>query len=245
VEVNLVYKNQNGKQHRTLNTSDHVVPELEGLSRLRRLYLDFRQISDEKMPYIARLRELEEFVAWDAVRLSDKGVAHLACLDRLSSIHISNSRIGDESLRIFSQLPRIERLSLQGNHFTDRGLKYLRGMKQLKSLWLGDGHGQITDVGAAELLHLKSLEEIDLQDYPISREMEERLRRLPNLKGSLFAGCFYVRIVPSWVPFPFIGRSVPVATTRLRTTNTRLPPLSFPDFERESTRIRPQVDASN
>jgi hypothetical protein len=134
------------------------------------------------MPHIAELRKLEIFFVWDAKQLSDRGVEHLAGLTRLSSIHISNSRIGDGSLRVFAQLPRIERLSLQENHFSDEGLRYLRDMKLLKSLWIGLGHGEITDAGAAELLNVKSLEEIDLQRYAVSPETQERLKKLPNFK---------------------------------------------------------------
>lgn len=245
VEVNLVYSNDSGKREETWNTSDEIIPNLEGFPRLRRLYLQSTQVTDATMPHIRRLRKLETFFVWDAEKLSDEGVEYLAHLDRLSSIHISNSRIGDESLRIFAQLPRIARLSLQGNHFSDRGLRFLRDMKQLESLWIGDGHGEITDAGAAELLNIKSLEEIDLQNYPISPQMQERLKELPNLKGSLFAGGFYVKLLPSWVPFPLIGRSVLLPTKPDRKETSRLPPLPSPDFEHELKRIWPSGNHSN
>jgi hypothetical protein len=183
VEVNLVYSEYSGKREETRNTSDEIVPQLEGFPALRRLYLRSTQVTDETMPHIARLRNLEVFFVWDAEQLSDQGVEHLADLDRLWSIHISSSRIGDGSLRVFAQLPRVEQLSLQENHFSDRGLRYLRDMKQLKSLWIGLGEGAITDDGAKYLLNLENLEELDLQGYPISPSMREQLRKLPNLKS--------------------------------------------------------------
>jgi hypothetical protein len=182
VEVNLVYSEYNGKREETRKSSDEIIPHLVGFPGLRHLYLRSTQVTDATMPHIASLRKLEIFFVWDATQLSDQGVEHLADLHGLSSIHISNSRIGDGSLRVFAQLPRIERLSLQENHFSDRGLRYLRDMKQLKSLWIGLGHGEITDVGAAELLNVKSLEEVDLQHYSISPETQERLKKLPNFK---------------------------------------------------------------
>jgi hypothetical protein len=76
-------------------------------------------------------------------------------------------------------------------------------MKQLKSIWIGLGDGEITDAGAQELLNINGLEELDLQDYSISSEMQDRLKEMPNLKGPLFVGQnFNVGIVPSWVRFP-------------------------------------------
>jgi Leucine-rich repeat (LRR) protein len=182
VEVNLVYNNDSGNREVTRNYSDEIIPILESFPSLRRLYLQSTQVTDGTMSHVSRLRKLDTFFVWDVEKLSDKGVGHLALLDRLSSIHISNSRIGDESLRIFSKLPRIERLSLQKNHFTDKGLRYLRDMKQLKYLWIGLGRGDITDKGTEYLLDLENLEEIDLQHYSISSGMQERLKKLPKLK---------------------------------------------------------------
>jgi Leucine-rich repeat (LRR) protein len=188
VEVNLVYSNDRGKREETRNTSDEIIPKLEAFPNLRRLYLHSTQVTDDTMPHVGRLRKLEEFFVWDATQLSDNGVEYLRNLDRLWSIHISNSRIGDDSLGVMSRLPRLERLSLQGNRFSDEGLAYLENMRHLKILWVGLGHGQITDQGANHLLKLRNLEELDLQGYVISNEMRISLKNLPKLKQLVWDG---------------------------------------------------------
>jgi hypothetical protein len=182
VEVNLVYSYDSGKREDGRNASDEIIPHLEGIPNLRRLFLHSTQVTDATMPHIARLRKLEVFFVWDAHELSDKGVQHLAGLKRLRDIHINDSRIGDESLRVFGQLPRIEQLSLQGNHFSDEGLTHLEEMERVKSLWIGLSNGKITDQGAMHLLRLRALEVLEVSHASISPAMQNRLRQLPNLK---------------------------------------------------------------
>jgi hypothetical protein len=235
IEVNLVYSDDRGKREETQNTSDEIIPNLEAFPNLRRLYLHSTQVTDDTMPHIARLRKLEEFFVWDATHLSDQGVEYLRNLDRLSSIHISNSRIGDESLHIMSRLPRLQRLSLQGNHFSNKGLQYLRSAKGLKSLWIGLGNGEITDAGAQHLLNLENLEELDLQHYSISSEMQARLKKLPKLKRLHFGGGGGIWFPPSWIKFRtsrlvILSSNQPPNERRTQNETRHLPPLPFSTF---------------
>jgi hypothetical protein len=63
--------------------------------------------------------------------------------------------IGDDDLQIISQLDQITSLNLDGSkRITDRGLKYLARMSQLRELVLS---GQITDKGLEFLQHLQEL----------------------------------------------------------------------------------------
>ena len=67
----------------------------------------------------------------------------------------SGNLIGDEDLRIISQLDQITSLNLDGsNRLTDKGLQYLARMPQLRELIMG---GQITDRGLESLAHLREL----------------------------------------------------------------------------------------
>src|SRR5258705_7906902 len=63
--------------------------------------------------------------------------------------------IGDDDLAIISQLDQITSLNLDGSkRITDKGLKYLARMPQLRELTLS---GQITDRGLESLQHLREL----------------------------------------------------------------------------------------
>jgi hypothetical protein len=64
--------------------------------------------------------------------------------------------IGDDDLAIISQLDQITSLNLDGSkRITDKGLKYLARMPQLRELTLS---GQITDRGLESLQHLRELQ---------------------------------------------------------------------------------------
>ena len=72
----------------------------------------------------------------------------------LTAINSANL-IGDNDLRIVSQLDQITSLNLDGSkRLTDKGLGYLARMPQLQELILG---GQITDRGLEVLAHLREL----------------------------------------------------------------------------------------
>ena len=121
--------------------------ELERLQEARLMHM--LSFAYEKAPLV---REL-----WDAIKLTDIGISHLAGLPRLQKVHISNGLIGDGSLAVFAKMPSIQELSLQGNNFSDAGLKHLAGMTQLRSLWVGMSKLPITDAGVRHLAGLTSL----------------------------------------------------------------------------------------
>jgi hypothetical protein len=67
----------------------------------------------------------------------------------------SGNLIGDDDLEIISQLDQITSLNLDGSkRLTDKGLRYLAQMPQLRELILG---GQITDKGLEALDYLREL----------------------------------------------------------------------------------------
>jgi hypothetical protein len=135
------------------------------------------------MAHVGQLRELEEIYMWDAKNLSDKGIGRLADLRRLKSIHASFSQITDESLRIFGRMSQMERLSLQGNHFTDRGLAHLAGLSRLDGLYIGIGDCQVTDAGLVYLEGLPVLTFLELQESKVTDQGVRRLQdKLPKLK---------------------------------------------------------------
>ena len=72
----------------------------------------------------------------------------------LTAVNSANL-IGDDDLAIISQLDQITSLNLDGSQrITDKGLKYLARMSQLRELNLS---GQITDRGLESLQHLREL----------------------------------------------------------------------------------------
>ncbi|MFN0054512.1 MAG: hypothetical protein ACKV0T_20235 [Planctomycetales bacterium] len=184
VEVNMVYHEDKGQRYDNRYTDcDEALRTAPSFPRLKRLYLHKGQATDVAMESLTQLQELEVFFVWDAIRLTDAGVGHLGHLERLESVHLSNSPIGDEALQVLSTLPNLRRMSMQQNHFSDAGLKYLANMSQLRSLWIGLGHGRITDEGIRSLEGLEDLQELDLQKTQVTPEgVAELQKALPKLQ---------------------------------------------------------------
>lgn len=182
VEVNLVY-NDDGPQR--LNNPNVIYVPLKclgGLPRLKALFLYDAQATDQGLAHVGRLKHLEKLYMWDASEVSDIGVQHLRNLSHLKDLHINNSNITDEALRIFGGLTRLETLSLQGNCFTDRGLKSLRRLTRLRQLCIGLGDTRITDEGLLHLHGLKNLSLLELQKSPVTQAGLAKLQQaLPKV----------------------------------------------------------------
>ncbi len=190
--VNLVYDDQVRGRNNTVAGSDKVLHGVGKLTNLRTLLLCGNQVSDDGLCDITALRHLEHLYMWDATGVTNRGTAHLRKLKRLQYIHLSNSQIGDDSLKTFASLPDLKGLALEGNRFSDVGLSYLRDMKQLKGLWIGDGQHAITDKGLEHLHGVENLEELDLRGTSITQDGLRHLTALPHLRR-LFLGGTQVR----------------------------------------------------
>lgn len=188
-QVNLVYDYSTGKRRDIVNhaPADDVLAKVARLTGLRVLLLRRTQATDEGLKQIGRISSLEELFIWDGQNVSDAGVAYLENLKNLKNIHLSKSKITDDSLRVLARLPRIENLSLQQNHFSDGGLAYLRATPLLKRLCVGIGEQNITDEGIQHLSGLRNLEMIDIQDSKVTDQGLEYLEKLPKLR-EIWAG---------------------------------------------------------
>jgi len=101
---------------------------LDTLTNLEELNVNFSKIGDVDLSDLTMLKRL--FLRGN--KLSDKTLATLQGLTDLEVLDVAGPP---------AQLPSLE--------ITDAGLKYLKGMTKLRSLWLYDT--QVTEEGAAEL----------------------------------------------------------------------------------------------
>jgi protocatechuate 3,4-dioxygenase beta subunit len=190
VEINMVYHEPagGGRLDNKYTESDEAMRIAPAFARLKRLFLHKGQATDESMECLADLTGLEMFFVWDATALTDLGVKHLAHLENLRNVHISNSAIGDAALEALAMLPKLTKMSMQQNAFTDAGLAHLAGMEQLRSLWIGMSKGKITDAGLTHLAGLKHLEELDLQRSQVTDAGLEHLKGLEHLRSLYLSG---------------------------------------------------------
>jgi Leucine-rich repeat (LRR) protein len=185
VQVNMVYNDDTGKRLDNLKTTDEVLSHLDGLPRLEMLLLHGTQASDKGLVHVGKLTNLRRLLMWDAHDVTDAGVAHLAGCRKLEYLHLSESQIGDESARVFSQLPRLKGLSLQGNNLTDEGLVHLGEMTQLTDLWIGcmdERRSKLTDDGLAHLANLTELDTLEVQRSQVTNDGLSHLTGLKKLR---------------------------------------------------------------
>ena len=183
VEVNMVYHEDErmGREENQL-ICDECLSYVQKFPKLKRLMLCREQATDAGLAKLRGMDSLEGIWIWDALTVSDVGAAHLAQLNNLREIHLSNSKITDEALRHFSSLQKIKKLSLQGNYFTNKGLEHLQENTQLTELVLGLGTNEITDDGLRFISALTNLERLGLQSSKITDAGLQQLSSLKNLK---------------------------------------------------------------
>jgi RNA polymerase sigma factor (sigma-70 family) len=194
VEINMVaLQDADGRHENGVTDTDGALRVAGKFPHLKRVLLTRGQATDDGFAALAGLADLEELFVWDAAKVSDAGVRHLAGLSKLRAVHISNGKIGDDALAIFARIPSLKSLSLQGNNFTDAGLKHVSNMTRLKSLWVGMSTGLITDVGVPHLAHLSQLEELDLQHAALTDQGLLQLAELPKLQALYLTGPVFSR----------------------------------------------------
>jgi 5-hydroxyisourate hydrolase-like protein (transthyretin family) len=184
VEVNMVHHETAEKRRydNWITNTDEALRSVGSFPRLKELYLRNGQATDEGLKALTKLRDLEVLFVWDAGKITDAGIAHLAGLKKLNHLHFSNGNLGGDSLAVFSQLPAIKKLSLQENSIDDDALKSLAGIKGLRTLWVGRSKRLITDAGARHLANLTSLEELEMQGSDLTDAGVIALKELKQLR---------------------------------------------------------------
>ena len=93
-------------------------------------------------------------------KVNDNDAASLHGLERLLSIDLSSTNTTDETLKVLSELPNLEVVTLFSRRYTPEGLKYLGNLKKLKHLDLLDT--RLTD---ATLASFSDLEDAELLQF--------------------------------------------------------------------------------
>lgn len=141
---------------------------------LRKLELNYSTFADEGMPYVAKMRRLEELAIRDTF-VTDDGLRHLAGLTDLVSLDLYGGRYTDAGLKHLAGLKKLQKLNLLGASISDEGAEVLAGLTELRELNLY--RSQITNAGLAKLAALKKLESLDLRYTRVSRSGVDEFRR--------------------------------------------------------------------
>ncbi|MBI5801415.1 MAG: hypothetical protein HZA92_11950 [Verrucomicrobia bacterium] len=134
------------------------IGQLKSLKSLT-LYGKCHGLTDETIVHLAGLTALEE-LGTDGIQVTDAGLKHLAALPNLRSasfFHIAfpDKGFSGEGFEAFKTLPKLERLTVAGTPFNDKGMAAVAGLAQLKEFrtW----HTFQTQAGNEHLLKLTGL----------------------------------------------------------------------------------------
>jgi len=183
---------------------DSCLQHIAHLTGLRALDLGQTNITGPALKYLAGLRALHQLIL--PIQTDDIGLAWVASLPSLQSLHLPDNRVTnaglksisklstltalcvgggqmtDEGLVHVAQLPHLRHLALWGKGFTDAGLRHLRSLPRLQSLYLRELE-RVTDAGMVHVGQIAGLQELDL--YRVTKISDTglaHLKKLPHLR---------------------------------------------------------------
>ncbi|MFB0554494.1 MAG: hypothetical protein ACETWQ_14410 [Phycisphaerae bacterium] len=166
--------------------TDEGLEHLRSLRSLRGLELTQASIGSRGLAVLMDLPALEYLEL--NTGLTDAGLKQVAQLSNLRWLNIVGGKMWGPGLAELAKLPRLERLCFCGCPISDRHIKYLEGLTQLKGLTLW-GVDALTDASLASIAKLKNLEELHfiMASPRFTPAGVARLKELKNLKKVDFA----------------------------------------------------------
>src|SRR5262249_54880287 len=146
--------------------TDEGLEGVKDLTQLETLYLPGR-ITDAGLPHVARLVSLRQLGVDGLKGLKGPGLKHLAKLRRLTNLALGATGVTDEGLAGGKDLTQLEYLGLPPA-VTDAGLVHLKGLVNLRFLWLTQ-----TRVKGPGLAHLRGLPKLEGFDFSQSALTDE------------------------------------------------------------------------
>jgi hypothetical protein len=162
------------------NITDMNLIHIEGLTKLKNIYLSDSKITSVGLSHFKGLLQLETLEI-RYVNICDADLIYLKSLINLKKLVLGSPQITDVGLVHLEGLTQLEILEFWVCPITDEGLIHLKGMKKLKKLRLiGE---QITDEGLKNIKGLTQIQLLDLRYTKVTDAGVKDLQKaLPNLK---------------------------------------------------------------
>lgn len=155
---------------------------LRPLRSLKVLELTESSISNQGLAVLKDLPELEYLQL--GYEVSDVGLKQVSQCSSLRCLRIQTGKIWGPGLAELEKLPRLERLCISGTSpISDRHIKYLEDLTQLKSLTLwGGATERLTDTSLVFISRLQNLEELHFIGWSSPTFTLTGIVHLQNLK---------------------------------------------------------------
>ncbi|HTI51448.1 MAG TPA: protein kinase [Planctomycetaceae bacterium] len=129
------------------NVRDDGVAHLSELTQLVTLHLGGTKVTDEGLEAVGKMTELTSMLL-DGSPIRGRGLVHLASARNLDWLHLANDPLDDDEFEVVTRLS-VKTLSLTNTALTDRSVRYLKTLKNVKQMHIGGT--RITESGEAEL----------------------------------------------------------------------------------------------
>lgn len=165
-------------------TTDRAAAHLRRLTALQELDISQTSIAGEGYAAIAQLPRLETLYVNKL--LTDKGLERLSVNRSLRSLDLSATGITDAGVKHLSKIKTLEELSLSQTGVGNESLKALAELPALRMLELSDTHVEST--GLAPLAKLNNLSILSLSWQKLGREDLQGMAQLRQLKAIILNG---------------------------------------------------------
>jgi hypothetical protein len=175
--------------------NDQRLALLSGLVELEYLQTNLAQVTDDGLKPMTQLKGLRNVKFFHPGKaFSGAGLVHLADLPHLERLTVAGSfAFNDDGMAAVARLTRLQEFRMWHAGPTTKGIQYLKELKDLRSLHLGQ---RLTykppacpaDETLAILAELKALESLQLDEARLSLAALQQLKRLPALKKLTLSG---------------------------------------------------------
>jgi hypothetical protein len=138
--------------------------------------------TDKDLAAVAGLKTIREVKLPAAVsQVTDKGVAALAALPDLETLHVDNTQLTDAGLAKLKGLKNLKKLTIANTKVTDKGLAALKDFPALE--WVGVGKLNVTATGLTSLTACKEVRSLFVADQPaLTDAVLEKVAGMPKLE---------------------------------------------------------------
>ncbi len=158
---------------------------LNGMTSLKKLLLQFTKVNDENLVFLKSLNSLNELTIMNDNEITGEGLVYLKDLPSLRTLSFYSVPIDDVGLENLKGMDQLEYLNLQYTNITEKGLSHLGGLRGLKMLVLPP---EATDDVLSNLQGLVLLEELSISDTKITDDGLKYLKDLTGLKSLDISG---------------------------------------------------------
>jgi hypothetical protein len=175
--------------------NDERLGQLTALAELEYLQTNLAQITDDGLKPLARLKNLKNLKFFHPGKsFTGAGLAHLAEMPNLEKLTVAGSlAFNDDGMAAVAKLTGLKEFRTWHAGPTNEGVKKLKELKNLKSLYLGQRltykqPACPTDETIILLAEMKSLESLQLDEARLTFAALQQLKQLPALKKLVLGG---------------------------------------------------------